>query len=255
MDDAQLAAVVDANYSESFSIIARMCGGDVWERDEVLCIATGLPVASLNHGLIKKPPADPERSVRDMVAFFERAGLPFILRVREGVAPAAEAAVKAAGLRYLNTEPGMALHPIGVAPPPPEGLVIQTVRDEQMLETYQEVMADGFSMPLEFAQSLIPSAALQVPGLESYLGTVDGKGVATTSLYAANATAGVYNVTTIESHRRRGIGAALTWHAVTRGRDQGCAVATLTASAMGKPVYERIGFRTVAPYREFTRPQ
>jgi hypothetical protein len=34
----------------------------------------------------------------------------------------------------------------------------------------------------------------------------------------------------------------------------GCVMAALQASEMGRPVYERMGFRLVSPYRTFHRP-
>jgi len=45
----------------------------------------------------------------------------------------------------------------------------------------------------------------------------------------------------------------MTWRSVLRGREAGCSVAVLEASELGKPVYERMGFRVVAPYKTFRR--
>jgi predicted acetyltransferase len=67
-------------------------------------------------------------------------------------------------------------------------------------------------------------------------------------------TAGIYNVATLPSHRKRGYGEAMTWRAVAGGAAAGCDVAILQASQMGRPIYERMGFRLVAPYRTFHRP-
>jgi GNAT superfamily N-acetyltransferase len=253
MNDAELAAIGDANYWESFSLLARACGGAVLEGDGVLGIRTGLPVPMLNQGFVTRPPAKPDAAVRELSAFFDEADVPFILRVREGVAPAAEQAMEAAGFPYRDTTPGMALFPIGDAPELPDGLIIEPVRDANALARFQEAMAAGFGMPLGLAKRLITPATLDVNGLESYLGIIDGRAVATSSLYFGDGTAGVYNVSTLPDYRRRGLGEALTWHAVVRGKDRGCSAAILQASAMGRPVYERMGFRTVAPYRTFVR--
>lgn len=253
MNDSELAAAVDANYWESFALLARACGGAVLERDDVLAVCTGLPVPMLNQGFVKRPPADAEGSLLEMIDFFDDAGVPFILRVREGVAPEAERAMEAMGLLYSDSVPGMAMFPIADAPPLPNGLSIEAVRDEAVLTRYQRVMAEGFGMPLDFAQRLLQPAFLRVTGFESYVALVKGEAVATSSLYCGAGVAGVYNVATLPDQRRRGYGEAMTWHAVTRGRERGCSVAILQASAMGKPVYEGMGFRTVAPYRTFVR--
>ena len=96
---------------------------------------------------------------------------------------------------------------------------------------------------------------LALPGFECYIGSVDGEAVATSTLVVTGTTAAVYNVATLESHRRRGLGEALTWHAVRAGAAMGCDVSTLQASAMGRPIYERMGYRYVAPYRTFHRAE
>ena len=254
MTDDELAAAVDANYWESFALMAKSCGGDVLTREGVLAVSTGLPVAMLNIGFVKKPLANPHSSLREMVEFYDSAGLPFVLRVREGVDRDAEEAMEAMGLPYGDTVPGMTLHPLPASPEPVGGLEIETVRDEQRLCRYQEVAAEGFGMPIDFVKQLMGPRLLDVPGFESYLGIMGGEAVATSSLYTGGGIAGVYNVATLASHRRRGIGEAMTWHSVSRSRELGCSVATLQASVMGQPVYARMGFRAVAPYRTFHRP-
>ena len=251
MNDAELAAAVDSNYWESFALMTKACGGDVLSTDEVLAISTGLPIAMLNVGFVRKPLTDPENSIREILQFYDAIGLPFVLRVREGVDPRAEEAMQATGLPYSDTVPGMAMYPI--PSPPAAGLEIEMVRDGRTLSRFQQVAASGFGMPLEFVERLMGPRFLDAPGFESYLGYVDGEPAAVSSSCSGGDVVGVYNVATLGTHRRRGLGAAMTWHAVSRGLEAGCSIATLQASEMGKPVYERMGFRTVAPYRTFHR--
>ena len=67
-------------------------------------------------------------------------------------------------------------------------------------------------------------------------------------------TIGVYNIATIEAARKRGYGAAMTMRIVDDGAAAGCDVAILQASDMGKPIYERLGFRTVVEYMGYVDP-
>jgi hypothetical protein len=46
----------------------------------------------------------------------------------------------------------------------------------------------------------------------------------------------------------------MTAHAVRRGAELGAVMASLQASDMGRPVYEHMGFRVTAWYRNFRRP-
>jgi len=254
MNDGELAAAVDANYWQSFKLLARACGGEVLEREGMLAVSTGLPVAMLNIAFVKRPLADPHGSLKEVMSFYDERRLPFVARIREGVDPESESAAAALGMPYSDTVPGMALYPV----PPPHGAVqglnIERVPDSKRLRDYQRVAAEGFGMPLEFAERLMGAAFLEVEGFQSYLGTLDGDPVAVSSVFVDREVAGVYNVATLQSHRRRGIGEAMTWRAVSRGREAGCTVAVLEASEVGKPVYERMGFRVVAPYKTFRRP-
>jgi len=254
MNDAGLAAAVDANYWQSFRLVARACGGKLLEADGVLAVSTGLPVAMLNIAFVQAPLGEAQGALKEVMSFDDEQRLPFVVRVREGVDAESEAASAALGMPYSDTVPGMALYPLPATPEAVQGLDIERVRDSTRLADYQRVAAEGFGMPLEWAERLIGPAFLEVEGFESYLGTLDGDPVAVSSVFVDGEVAGVYNVATLDSHRRRGIGEAMTWRSVTRGREAGCTVATLQASQMGKPVYERMGFRVVAPYRTFRRP-
>jgi len=58
-------------------------------------------------------------------------------------------------------------------------------------------------------------------------------------------------IVTMSAARRRGYGAALTWAALAAGREQGCVAATLTATEMGYPLYQRLGFQPAGVYRTY----
>src|SRR5438128_578139 len=88
MNDGDLAGAVDANYWQSFKLLARACGGEVLEREGMLAVSTGLPVAMLNIAFVKRPLADPQASLNEVMSFYDEKRLPFVLRLREGRAGA-----------------------------------------------------------------------------------------------------------------------------------------------------------------------
>jgi GNAT superfamily N-acetyltransferase len=81
-------------------------------------------------------------------------------------------------------------------------------------------------------------------------GTVAG----TTEVITAHGVAGVFIVHVAESHRRRGVGGALTAAALRIGQERGMRQAALIASPAGEPLYLRHGFAPVTEYRLHTFP-
>jgi ribosomal protein S18 acetylase RimI-like enzyme len=65
----------------------------------------------------------------------------------------------------------------------------------------------------------------------------------------------VYYVATLPDFRRRGLGEAMTRRAIAQGAAAGCNVATLQASPLGLPIYERMGFRRVGYYRTYVEQE
>ncbi|REE68784.1 acetyltransferase (GNAT) family protein [Paenibacillus taihuensis] len=76
-----------------------------------------------------------------------------------------------------------------------------------------------------------------------YLGFLNGQPVgAATAFYDHNDIIGIYNIATLDSYRRIGIGAALTAHAIREGQAAGGRIAVLQASRVGLNVYKLLGF-------------
>lgn len=55
----------------------------------------------------------------------------------------------------------------------------------------------------------------------------------------------IWFVATLEAARGRGYAAALMGHALADGRDRGRTTSTLQATDMGRPIYERLGYRSL----------
>lgn len=249
-----LALRTDANYYNAWRAFARLMGGGaVREDDGLLLTDLGLGVQHLNIAFVTRPLQNPVEQVGRALAFFAERGAPFVVRIREGLDPAAEAACEQLGMPYADTVPGMASLAL-TAPPLPPGLAIQRVTAPRELAAFSRVVAHAFGLPLRLAEGLFPPAILLEPGIELFLGTAGDEPVATATLIRSGGVAGVYNVATLPGHRRRGYGEALTWQAVSAGAARGCDMAALQASEMGRPVYERMGFNLVSPYRTFHLP-
>ena len=148
----------------------------------------------------------------------------------------------------------MVLAPIRDASRPVEGLEMTAVRSPEQLEAFQRTAFEGFGFPPEAGALLLTEQLLEVPEVELCLGTLDGEPAATACVVASGSLAGIYWVATLDRHRRRGLGEALTWAAIRAGMQRGCDVSSLQASALGAPVYARMGFASPIRYWNYSLP-
>ena len=166
----------------------------------------------------------------------------------------------AVGHRMAPTapEPGMILDPIPNVPPPSAGLEVRTVRSAAELHDFGTAWCAGFGIPRFIFRLVLPSV---LPDDGQYgvqnrflVGYADGRPVACSSVIVTEGVAGVVSVATTRPARGRGFGTAMTWRAVEEGQCLGADVAYLAATAMGLPVYTRMGFRKVADYPTWSTP-
>jgi predicted GNAT family acetyltransferase len=64
---------------------------------------------------------------------------------------------------------------------------------------------------------------------------------------------GIYNVSTKEHARRRGLGTALTLAQAYDALDRGCVTASLQSTPMAERMYAAIGFRNLGRFLEYAR--
>jgi ribosomal protein S18 acetylase RimI-like enzyme len=127
-------------------------------------------------------------------------------------------------------------------------LEVHQVTDAAGIEDHRKVVTAGFGTPPQVAQGTACAALLGRPECVVYVGYAGADPVVSGLGWRTGRTIGVYSIATIESARRRGFGAAMTAHVVADGVAAGCDVAVLQASELGRPIYERLGFRTVVDY-------
>jgi GNAT superfamily N-acetyltransferase len=248
MDAARLAAL-DANYLDASRLfVCGARGGEYRERHDAAIVCCGLPERSLNWAFLKPPYGDLAATAAAARAYFDGRKLPFQVTFRDlGLAPA-HALEPHGWLRRPDPTPGMALPLPAAIPPVPEGLTIEAVETPEQLATFRDAAFRGFGYPPQVAPRFMNEWLLAQPHVRLFAGTVGGSVAATSLLVTTGSVAGIYWVATLEAARRRGYGEALTWAAVAGGQRAGCTIASLQASALGKPVYARMGFSDVLGY-------
>ena len=153
-----------------------------------------------------------------------------------------------AGVKPVGHPPLMLRTPGGDRRPPPPDLEIVEVSDAETLRTFEQTAIHAYPMPeLEAAGAggFMPASLLDDNAFRFYLGFVDGQPVATSMAHLSASMSHVEYVTTIPAVRGRGYGEAMTWPATLVDPD---APSMLIASDLGRPIYERMGYLTVARF-------
>ena len=78
-----------------------------------------------------------------------------------------------------------------------------------------------------------------------------GGSVATAIAFDHDGDCGIYNMSTLEAARRRGLGTALTARHVHDAADRGCSTASLQSTPMAERVYAAVGFRDLGRFLEY----
>jgi GNAT superfamily N-acetyltransferase len=112
-----------------------------------------------------------------------------------------------------------------------------------------EAMCLGYGLPPAVGGLFGPDscAAAFAPGVTRHFAiTHEGRMVATSLLNTDQGLAGIYGVATLAEHRGQGLGAHATAQALRFAWQAGFTLGLLQASAMGAPIYTRLGFHTHA---------
>ncbi|MEU1541476.1 GNAT family N-acetyltransferase [Actinacidiphila glaucinigra] len=222
-------------------------------RGGAVLAVSGAPVASLN-GVFSP---SPEPLADDIAALAESEPweVPWSIQVR-GV-PGRSVTDEAArhGLTRLDRSPLMVRHPDGGMPAEPadDSLKVRPVSPAE-LGLYAAVMAEGFEVPQEVFGLFADPAMGGLEGVTFYVAEVEGVPVGTGMTAVRGDLNGIFNVSTLPGHRRRGHGRAVTMELVRAGHAAGAPTAYLYASAMGEPVYASAGFRTEEYLSVFSAP-
>lgn len=259
LDPTALAESADANFFVHAAWVAMRSPGMRAEDGDLALIDSGLPCDTFNFVLrARLPPERASARAREAIGHFRSAGRPFSWWVGPADRPANLGEIlEAEGLRRSESEVAMAadLGKLRDAPTNPGGLEVRRARTEGELRDFARVNAANWSPPDPHVLRYFEAAAPLLLGPDSplsfYVGYLDGAAVAASELAAGGGVAGLYNVSSLESHRRRGFGTAMTLAPLLDARARGLGVAVLQASADGAGVYARLGFRPFGSIVEF----
>jgi GNAT superfamily N-acetyltransferase len=238
----------DYNFAHSIHTFASTSRtGDVLEARDFVLGNTKAPIAEFNQGYLKQPNYKLARTLERVQAHYARSAVPFRLHLNsEEVALVPE--LLARGFTEVPGVPCMVLEGARCEAPAVKGLHIERVADAASLARFARLAFESFGYPVELAPIALTEELVRLPHAALFVGLLDGEPACCSMLLRTGDMAGVYWVGALAVHRQRGLGAAITAHAVEAGRAQGCKTACLQASAMGAPVYRRLGFVEARTY-------
>jgi ribosomal protein S18 acetylase RimI-like enzyme len=247
-----LVRAADENFIVSFrKVTQHIPESETRESESIFSFSTGLPI-SLFNGCVVTEEATPSE-LGAALEWVVARDVAFRVWVAEKlVAGLAEVPTRYGLTRAASVYPGMVLHPLRDAPENSQGVTVVPVHRGNLGEFLDVLEAGGLSPTL--AQRLFSLSFVGDPDVQLFVGVLDGMPVGTSLAIRSRQASGVYNVGTLPSARRRGVGSALTWAAVEAGRAWGYDTIVLQSSPMALSMYSEMGFRTVAPYVEFGKP-
>ena len=217
---------------------------------------TSVPHPWFNGVLSTLPPAeDAAQTIRDTVADFQsRDVASFTWWFAPDLDPAPWARqLLPQGFQFDDHTPGMAVALAALPAPAQPLLVLRQVEDREMLAVWARTFILGFQLPEAMTtafEEFISSLGIHLP-FRHYLGYLNGKSVAASTLFVGAGVAGIYNVATLAEARGQGIGSAMTLAPLREARDMGYRAGVLQSSELGYRVYERLGFQKLCQMDHF----
>ena len=229
-------------------------GGRSLRRDDLAAVDVARPTVGANVATLLAPlfPADVDEILAALDAFYafsagEHAGTVFLF------SPWPTPDLRPHGWALMDYPPLMLRPAGGAVPPPPSGLRIEVVGDEETLRAFEVAIVRGFAMPELEAQG--PGAAFSADILTDdrqrlWVGWDEDRPVAAAASFVAAGINDVTLVATVPEARRRGYGAALTWRATLADPTL---PSLLLATEEGRPVYEHMGYTSLFRFTLWSR--
>ncbi len=261
LQDLSTPALVRAIEGNQFALWrdrARLPWIELHEEPDLLWVTSESPLHATNCVLCAAWNGEVDQHIEATLRLFRARHVPMAWWIGPSSRPSDLGRyLRAHGLALVIEEPGMAadLSTMELEAPAPAELTMLRVDGNRALRQWMKAFSAAFDVSRSVQRVVLEMESELGFGQEQarqlYLGLWQGKPVATTMLLLGAGVAGLYAVGTVPRARRRGIGAAMTLATLREARTRGYRAGILYASAMGRPLYQRLGFRTYFTIQQY----
>jgi GNAT superfamily N-acetyltransferase len=207
-------------------------------------ILSGEAVADLNYVVIDDGP-QAEAHLREFVHLIQARSLSVYVFLTDALSTSLTPLAQSLGLHHVGEMPLMIYAPTTM-PSPSGDYHCERVESEQDLQEANRVAASAFGLPEEAVQRAWGPIILDGPGVDIFLARQNGGAISSVQTTRMGSTVGIWAMGTAAGHQRKGAGQALLNHVIAYHAGHGAQLFFLCATAEGQPLYERVGFRTLA---------
>jgi len=259
LSTSELVSAIEGSPCEFAAHVGQLSQVELSDQTDMLWYATGIATPVWN-GVLRTQlaPSETDSRIAPLADYFGSLGLPFAWWVGPSTTPLdIGKLLEAHGLTLRGDMAGMAVHlgTLEERSSPLTNLTITPVRSIETLRAWAHPLSVAFgwsNSAVSTLCNLFASLGLtQDRPLQHYVGLLDGKPVASSSVFLGADVAGVYNVGTLPDQRRRGIGAALTCEPLYYASRMDYRIGVLHSSRMGFNVYSQIGFKEYCRIRTY----
>ncbi len=237
-----------------------MANGEVREMPGVLIANAAVETAVFNAALLSSAVEDPidlDRRITIALVYFGAKGLDWSFWLCEDhldrkLRRQLEHLGGERGLRLATRCPGMLAARLSEARRDFPELTYRAVGDAETRLDFCQITSVCFGIPFSTSAAIYNSPKTWETGFSAHIAYRRGRAVATAATSAAAGAVGLYSIATLPDHQGRGIGEAVTRHAVECARPQDRPL-VLQATAQGGALYRRLGFREVTGFAVLVR--
>ena len=122
-------------------------------------------------------------------------------------------------------------------------ITMRSVRDHESLHTWTDIYCHSHGDDEKAWFELLSGLELtSEQPLQHYVGYLNGQPAVCASLFLGVGVAGLFNVATLPDFRHRGLGRAITLHALVDAQKRGYRISVLGSSEMAHSLYAKCGF-------------